>query len=346
MKRLLVFRLSAMGDVAMTVPVLHAAAIAYPDMQITIVSRATFQPFFEKLPANISFFAADLYGRHKGIRGLYRLYRELYKMKFDAVIDLHAVLRTFFLRFCFRLSGIPVEHIHKGRKEKKALTRPKNKVRLPLSGTCERYADVFKKTGLNFPICFTSIFESEKPDISLFQKYTGEKNNRCWIGIAPFAKHKGKMYPLHLMEQVVFQLSQHPEIRLFLFGGGPRETEVLNEWEKKYPNTLALAGKLKLNGELALISQLDVMISMDSANMHMASLTHTPVISVWGATHPWCGFMGWGQSTDNAIQTDLSCRPCSIYGHKPCFREDYACLQQIAPELIVRQTEKVLSLKN
>lgn len=345
MKRLLVFRFSAMGDVAMTVPVLYSLARQYPELQITIVSRVAFQPFFENLPANVSFIAADLYGKHKGIAGLYRLFRELRKMKFDAVADLHAVLRTFFLRFCFRITGIPVEHINKGRKAKKALTRQKNKTRKPLPTTFERYANVFQKLGLTVPSQFTSLFEEREADRSLFLPYTGEKNNQFWIGIAPFAKHIGKMYPLGKMEKVVEQLSQHENTRLFLFGGGKQEIETLAEWEKRHRNTTTVAGKLKLNGELALISQLDVMISMDSANMHMASLTHTPVISIWGATHPWGGFLGWKQSAKNAIQTDLPCRPCSIFGHKPCIRNDYACLEQISPEVITKQTLDFLTGK-
>lgn len=343
MKRLLVFRFSAMGDVAMTVPVLCSLARQYPDLQITMVSRAAFQPFFEKLPANISFIGADLYGKHKGIGGLYRLFRELYKMKYDAVADLHGVLRTFFLRFCFRLAGIPVEHINKGRKEKKALTRQKNKIYKPLPSTCERYAKVFKKLGLSFPFNFTSIFDTEQVDCSLFLPYINEKNNKRWIGIAPFAKHVGKMYPLTMMEQVVSELSQWENIQIFLFGGGLQEVETLANWEKKYPNTTSIAGILKLNGELTLISQLDVMVSMDSANMHMASLTNTPVISIWGATHPWGGFMGWNQSWENAIQTDLPCRPCSIFGHKSCIREDYACLNLITPKTILNRIQLFLS---
>lgn len=338
MKRLLVFRFSAMGDVAMTVPVLYSLAKQYPDLQITIVSRSAFQPFFEKLPANISFMAADLYGKHKGLRGLYHLFLELYKMKFDAVADLHNVLRTFFLRTCFRLKGIQVEHIDKGRKEKKALTRQKNKVCKPLLTTCERYTGVFQKLGLSFPLHFKSIFETHKANFSLFLPYTGEKNNHRWIGVAPFAKHIGKMYPLEMMEKVVARLSQEENMWVFLFGGGKQEIEALSDWEKKYTHTTSLAGKLKLNGELALISQLDVMISMDSANMHMASLTQTPVISIWGATHPWGGFMGWNQDVENAIQLDLPCRPCSIFGHKPCFRRDYACMSKITPDVILKRT--------
>jgi len=103
-----------------------------------------------------------------------------------------------------------------------------------------------------------------------------------------------------------------------------------------------MVGKLNMSQELALMSQLDIMYSMDSANMHLASLVNTPVISLWGATHPYAGFMGWNQSTDNAIQVDLSCRPCSVYGQKPCFRKDYACLFQITPEQIILRIENAL----
>ena len=93
------------------------------------------------------------------------------------------------------------------------------------------------------------------------------------------------------------------------------------------------------------MSHLDAMVSMDSSNMHLASLTGTPVVSVWGATHPYAGFLGWGQSTDNIVQIDLECRPCSIYGQKPCRRGDYACMNGIAPETIVDKIENILSNK-
>jgi len=330
-----------MGDVAMTVPVLYSLIQQYPDLQITIVSRAAFQPFFEQLPPNITFFAADLYGKHKGLRGLFRLYRELYHLKIDAVADLHNVLRTFFLRWCFKLSGIPVEHLNKGRKEKKALTRQKNKIRQAISTTFERYTSVFNKLGLLFPCTFTNIFDVPALPPPELLAYTGEKGSQRWIGIAPFAKHPGKMYPLEKMEEVIEQLSQRDNHRIFLFGGGPQELETLQQWEKKYAHT-QLSTPLKLAGELALINQLDVMISMDSANMHMASLTQTPVISIWGATHPWGGFMGWNQSIENAIQLDMPCRPCSIFGHKPCLKGNYACMQGIEPERIVKQVDLLL----
>ena len=169
-----------------------------------------------------------------------------------------------------------------------------------------------------------------------------EKGTDKWIGIAPFAAHKGKVYPLRLMEQVVAALSAVDSYRIFLFGAGESERGTLENWEQQYKNVHSLAGKLRMDGELIIMSHLDVMLSMDSANMHLASLVGTPVLSVWGATHPYAGFMGWGQSLSRAIQLDLSCRPCSIYGDRSCMRGDYACLALIRPDTIVERIKQLI----
>ena len=95
-------------------------------------------------------------------------------------------------------------------------------------------------------------------------------------------------------------------------------------------------------GEMELMSHEDCLVSMDSMAMHMASLVATPVVSVWGATHPNLGFLGWGCRPEDALQADLPCRPCSVFGAKPCQYGDYRCLKAITPERIVAQIEKVV----
>ena len=87
---------------------------------------------------------------------------------------------------------------------------------------------------------------------------------------------------------------------------------------------------------------LDVHVSMDSANMHLGSLVGKDVISIWGATHPYAGFYGYRQRPDLAIQTCLPCRPCSIFGNKPCYRGDWACLNTIEPEQVIKKINDYL----
>lgn len=338
MSKILVIRFSALGDVAMTLPVLYSFARHYPQHRLVVLSKTNMGALFTEAPPNITFHGVDLKNEYRGMAGLSRLFHELKTEGFDAVADLHDVLRSKYLRWRFRLAGIRTAHIDKGRKGKRRLVSERHKQLKQQATSFERYADVFRRLGYVFPLSFSSIFQTVKPQLpAAVQQLSGEKGSCRWIGIAPFAAHRGKIYPLELQEEVIRCLSALEATRIFLFGGGKKERETLEAWEKKYPRTTSVAGKLRMEEELLLMSRLDVMESMDSGNMHLASLVNTPVISVWGATHPYAGFMGWHQDPQNAIQADLPCRPCSIYGNKPCRRGDYACLCHINPQTIVNR---------
>lgn len=337
MARILVIRFSAIGDVAMTIPIVYSLAVQYPQHEITVLSRKNVEPLFRRLPDNVKFIGVDLAGKYKGICGLNRLYSLLKEKHFESVADLHGVLRAKYLCMRFGLSGVPTASIRKGRAGKRKLVRRHHKVFKKQESSFERYADVFNRLGLPVLLNFTSIYGDQKGDFSQIEPFTGPKNEKKWIGIAPFAKHKGKIYPLELQEQVIAHFAADSGVKVFLFGGGKEEQAVFDSWVMKYPTVTSMIGKLNMDTELNLISHLDVMLSMDSANMHFASLVNTPVVSVWGATHPYAGFMGWKQLPTNAVQVDLPCRPCSVFGQKPCFRGDYACLYGIKPEQIIEK---------
>ena len=314
----------------MTVPVVHDLAVQYPDLEITSLSREMARPLFERMPNNVHFFAADLKGRHKGLIGLCRLWRDARMNDFDYIADFHDVLRTHWLRAEGCLRRKKIAKIDKGRKGKKALTRQKNKVLVQQATSFERYAKVLEQLG------FPSKPQFVKLDYSSFYE-TQKATNETWIGIAPFAKHPAKVYPKDKMEKVIKALCQRAGTTIFLFGGGKEEKWQITELCTKYPNVKTAQSQHGLAGELALMGQLDVMLSMDSANMHLASLVGTRVVSVWGGTHPFAGFLGWNQKVEDCIQLDLPCRPCSVYGNKPCLRGDYACMNGITPEQILER---------
>ena len=339
-KHILVIRLSAMGDVAMTVPVLQQLLQQNPDVQLTILTQNFLSPLFEPLERT-TVYPVETKGKHKGLKGLYKLFRELRNQyDFDAIADLHNVLRSNVIRFLFKTTGVKTATIDKGRKEKKQLTRKENKQLVQLKTSFQRYAEVFAE--LNLPVVLNTaqpVLAKQSLPPAAIPLFSNAKKNIC---IAPFAKHPEKMYPVEKMKQVLTELSDQNHLQLFLLGGGKNEIAVLKEWEKEFPGIINLSGKFSFAEELAIISHMDMMISMDSANMHLASLFGIPVVSVWGATHPYAGFYGWGQSADNAVQIDLYCRPCSVFGNKPCYRGDHACMEQLPKEKII---EKVIANK-
>lgn len=336
-----------MGDIAMTVPVVYSLAKQYPQTRITVLSRPFAKAFFENIAPNVGFMQADLKNEYKGVKGLNKLYRRLSAKQFTAIADLHDVIRTKYLRMRFLLSGCKTAHIDKHRQLRKKLVSSSNRMLVQLPTSFHNYAAVFEKLGFHVQIDFKSIFPKRGNLALLPSIFADNKRTHPWIGIAPFAAHPQKTYPTRHTSRVVDALiKKHPNCRIFLFGRGPREEPFMRQLPMLHTQCIEASPQLKsLKEELILMSHLDVMISMDSANMHLASLTATPVVSIWGGTHPFAGFLGWGQSILNVVQIDLPCRPCSIFGNKPCMRGDMACMKNISPEMVIKKVETILNSK-
>ena len=338
---ILLIRLSAMGDVAMTVPIISALTEEYPELQLTVLTKKPFMPIFDGLES-VQVKEADVKKRHKGLIGLWRLYQELKPLKFNAVADLHSVLRSRILKKYFALERMPFAQIDKGRKDKKALTRPKNKVFQQLKTTHQRYADVF--TELGYPVDLSNAKPLERVQLSGKVLEFVQQDTKKWVGIAPFAAHEGKMYPVEFTEEVIKSLNNTDKYKILLFGGGAKEVEVLEQLANRYENALCMAGKLNLSEELQLISNLDVMLSMDSGNAHMAANYGIPVVTLWGVTHPYAGFYPFGQSMENALMADRKAYPLiptSVYGNK--VPEGYEeAMKTIKPEEILGKLKGLL----
>lgn len=337
-EHILIIRFSSLGDVAMAVPVVYSLAKTYPDIRITFLSRSFARPLFEDLAPNVNFMEADLKFEYQGVKGLNALYRRLTAKQFTAIADFHCALRSEYLRARFNIDRFKVAHIDKHRVGKRMLISASNKRLVPLPSLFDDYAAVLARLGYPVDVDFTSIFPEGKGDLTLLPPgLCGEKKNGPWIGIAPFARHIGKIYPLVQMRQVIDQLvAKYPGCKIFLFGRGEREDSIFPGWCQSVDQCVFVGKHLAgISHELILMSHLDVMISMDSANLHLASLVGIPVVSVWGCTHPYLGLTGWRQDHTREVQVDMPCRPCSISGVKTCPRGNFACMGRITPDMIV-----------
>ena len=335
---ILVIRFSAMGDVAMTVPVLRIFTETYPEVQLTVVSKKQFKPFFKTL-SNIVFIEADVYGEHKNF-GLIKLANKAKSKKIDAVADLHNVIRSKIISNYLRLQGYKIATIDKGREEKRQLTASEHKNFAQLKSTHQRYADVFEKLG--YPLDLSNYTFPERQQLNRRLHNVIGKHTKKAIGIAPFAAFKSKMYPLELMKKVISELHKSEKFKIFLFGGGLEEEEILKGIASNFKNVTNVAGQLTFEEELALISNLDGMLSMDSGNGHLAAIFGIPVITLWGVTHPFAGFVPFKQPMANQLTADreeFPLIPTSIYGNK--FPEGYEhAIGSISPEKVVNAVFK------
>lgn len=342
MARYLVVRLSAIGDVAMTIPALYAVSKAYPQHSFTLLT----QPFLTSLlinpPANLEGMGIDIKHEESSFLGLLAYIKRLKDEHFDYVIDLHNVIRSKIIRRYLRVFGVKGFHLRKPRKQLRLLTAKPPKILTPIRSVIERYTEVFSDAGLKIRPPYPTLFnntDNAYTELPIVEIGSGHD----LVGIAPFAGHESKTYPLESMYEVVRAISQRENTQVILFGGKGKEANILENWAKELPCVVSIAGKLSLPEELSLIHALKCMVSMDSANMHFASLVGTRVISIWCSTDPVTGFLGYGQRLEDCINADLDCRPCSVFGNKPCYRKDYACRTNIQPQTIINKIISTLT---
>ena len=318
----------------MTVPIIRLVKRRSPSTKISILTKPSYIEIFREFKeANI--ISIDLKGKHKGLFGLVKLYYELKQLGVDVVIDLHGVLRTNFLKL---LWGKNFYQIEKGRKEKENLINRKHFQQLKT--THQRYLDVFNN--IKYNLSFSKIEFPKKSNLSRHAITSKIDFSKKLIGIAPFAKHKAKTYSLEQMKEVIGSISK--EYTILLFGGGKNESKQLKIISEENKKVFSLAEEFSLSDQLDFISNLDLMISMDSANGHLAAMYGVKVLTIWGVTHPYAGFAPFNQSSKYSILVDKNTYPkipTSIYGNKS--PEEYKqAINSIAPEEIIKKIQEII----
>ncbi len=342
-----------MGDVILLVPVLKSLTDAYPDIEVTLVTRPKFASFFQEIKG-VKVFEADMDYQYSGMFGLRALFRKLLKKdQYDVIVDVQDHLHTLVLRNAFKFFGNKVMVFKEGKPEKKALARKENKEVKVLPHTVDRYKAVFEELGFKFPIIPPPYLAGEEAAVDFVKNWLAENNLKKktkWIGVAPFAKYASKIWPPERYISLLENLLEKESMHFFFFGGGEKEMAHFESLKNKFPeNCTVVVGQLKMRHEIALMNYLDLMLCMDSSNMQLAALTGTQLLSIWGGTHPAAGFGPFGYSEKNILQIsreELPCRPCSVYGKATCHRGDFACLNRISVEQVSQKISELVAQNN
>lgn len=328
-QHILVVRFSALGDVAMTLPVIYSAARAYPGVRFSVVTRPFFARLFINKPDNVSVIGINPKD-YAGLGGAIRLLKMLNELRPTMVADLHNVLRTWIIDRYFKLKGVKVVMVNKQRSGRsRALKSGSRQERF-----IERYRSVFASLGLDFDLSFKSLFENRIVTIP-------QPIMQPAVGIAPFARYFNKTYPIEMMRSVVELLSQKG-VNVYLFGGRGSEAETLEKWASEINGCESVAGRYGIEDELALMSGLKLMVSMDSANQHLASLTGTKVLTLWGSTTPECGFTPYGQDDEAAMVARTECQPCTVAGSPTCPHGHFNCMRNLSPEAVANSIIRMI----
>ena len=322
MARMLILRTAGIGDVAMLVHAVRALRETYPELELVIATKARMPQLFAGIEG-LEFII---------VKGFSQMLRDIRQARPDCVADMRNELRGKAVRFLMRLRGVPCAGYRQGYAERRPLLRPRDKQIVWLQNNVLRFLDVFARLG--YPVAPPAPAPWTQPLPAVF----GEKKGR-WAGFAPFAGTELKVYPEPLRTRLAEGLARRYE-RLFLFSGGGEEYVWCTQLEQRFPNITTVFKKTDFAGEVSLMARLDVVITMDSSAMHMASLAGAPLLTLWGATHPAIGYSAWGADPErNYLQLDMPCRPCSVYGEGKCRLGDCPCLKNIPVETVLEKAE-------
>ena len=304
--KILIIRLSSIGDVVLTQPIVASLRQQYPKAQIDYITKAVFTVIVEKFGCVDNIYVWD-----ESLQILKKIRSE----KYDITIDLHAKLNTMLIRL-FSNSKKSVVY------DKKHLLRKKivsHKTRKDISSTVDLYYSSLEKLGLHLTKLVPKLhLESKEIFIS--------KNANKKIGIFPGATHKTKQYPPKKIIELISMLPYEYQIYLF---GSKNETNLVKEIIAGSDKELNdFSGKLDLNELCYYINSMDFIISNDSGPMHIAAALNKKQLAFFGATHPKLGF---SPQNDKAIiiKSDLNCQPCSLHGDAKCPQNDFNCMEMI-----------------
>lgn len=327
--KVLVYRFSSFGDVLIAIPVIISALDSNPNLEICFVTKSNFVEYLPK-HGRLKSIGYNLEKDYKGFLGLLRLYLVIKKEgPFDSIIDLHRVIRTQILNILFGLTGRKSFKLSKNRKSRRDYISGKERTSLPR--TMELYQTAFLKAGIKIHLkpLSTDYYPTQTSNFSSELPYR--------VGLAPFAKHRSKIWPLDKFKELIQILDKQWNIQYVVFGS---QFEFQSAATLKSKNIINTCGTLSPEEEISIIRQLDLMVSMDSANMHLADIVGTRVVSIWGGTHPDIGFRPSFQDEKDSIITNihLDCQPCSIFGKSTCklSHDQFICMNSIEPCMLAQ----------
>jgi ADP-heptose:LPS heptosyltransferase len=314
--KFLVIRLSSIGDIILTTPVLDAIRQKYPDAVIDFLVMDTYQ---DAVSGNTNLDNLIIFKKEsfKGLGGIYRFARTLKDRRYDVIIDLHAKIRSILISFF--LGGRILRY--KKRAFWKSLLVPLRLVRYRVDDTIVR--NYFKPLQ-KLHVYFTKeslTFNYNEDDVRRVEKL----GNR--VVMAPGALNHTKQWPTENFAALGKMLNE--EIVLI---GGETEFAQLEEIRRLIGSRCVnLAGKLSLKESGALISRSKYIITNDSAPFHMARGVSTKAFVIFGPTDP-----GMFEYDHNAVPiiSDTPCAPCSLHGDKKCPKGHFDCMNSLTPEKV------------
>jgi lipopolysaccharide heptosyltransferase II len=334
--RILVIRMSSIGDIILTTPLLRALKKAFPGATLTFIIKKQYAALLEGSPLVDELIAFD---KSEGFHGLRKLKQQLKAQKFDLFLDIHGSLRSRYLR-----AGLGVRH---GASYPKYLLRRylliffRINLYKDITPVYLRYFETVKKMAVRYDGEGTEIHvpEAMLEEVGASLENLGRRSDTRMVVICPGATYSNKQWTTQGFIETARVLSALPGT-LVVMHGGRDDVDLCKEIANRAGRgVISLAGQLSLPGSAALFRYSSVVIANDSGMLHLAQSQKTPVVGIYGPTTRELGFFPLPQRS-HAVEVSLPCRPCTPKGLNHCPKKHFRCMNDITPDRVI---EAVLS---
>ena len=335
MKRILVIRLSSLGDLILISPIFQNIKESHPDWHISLLTKDIYQPIFENNPYldKIIPFEKD--------RGVISYIKEVRKERYDIIIDLHNKVRSNLIRaFSGAKSRI---RYRKDILRRRFMLWGMGKNRGVIPSVVDRYLEPLEEIGIIIRKILPRLYLNERERVWAENLLPNSKGK--WIGLNPGARWQTKEWVLENYIELIERL-RRKNYNIVLFGD--KDNTDLAERIKyglskdiKAPDVVDMVGKTSLRQLFALISRCKVLVTTDSGPMHAASALDIPVVAIFGPTVKGFGFFPTGEKSI-VLEKELPCRPCSLHGTNRCRRQNKECMERITVDEVEQAIENLL----
>ena len=335
--KILIIRLSSIGDILLSTPFIRQTRRAFPDSQIDFVTKKQFSELLENNPHinNLIEFDSDT-----GLQGLKKLGSTLIINKYDYVFDLHNNLRSNYLRQ--KIKSANKYSIKKNKLIQFLYVKFKINRYLEITPIADRYLNIGKPAGIKDDGEGLEIFWNKNTEdyvIEIFEKKRVSPENQIFA-IAPGAGFFTKRWPIEFYQTFVENILEKHDCKVVVLGddNDKKQSEILSI----HDNVIDLTGQLSLLQSAVVLSKCRALVSNDSGLMHMATAVKTPVLGIFGSTVKEFGFFPYRSKSIVVENRNLKCRPCSHIGRNKCPQKHFKCMQEIIPEIVEEKFEKLL----
>ena len=332
-KKILVIRLSSLGDVTLITPALRALRQRFSKARIHVATRSEYVPLLRPSPWVDAAQALD----RKGEKDFVAYLKDIRREGYDLVVDLHATLRS---RMIAQASGAgKVLRYHKAALSRRALVAFKAKGAVRAKHVVDRYLECLLPLGIERPSRQLEIV-LETREKTFGREFLGEGGP--FIALVPGAKHATKRWLKDGFVEVGKSLWQKDRIGSVVLGGKEEKALVESVAEGIGDGAKTACG-LGLRQMASVLACCKVVVTNDSGPMHLATAVGKPVVALFGPTVEAFGFFPLGDR-NVVLQRELYCRPCSLHGTERCPEGHFKCMKEITPEEVLNAVRSILSV--